>query len=211
MAAATNRDPEARLAPALAAHVIELDGDRIRFTHPLLASGVYAAAAGGRRRALHRRLAGLVPDLEERARHLALGAEAPDAGVAAALERAAARAHARGALPAAVDLSGQARRLTPPELEDTGHRRTIQAAGYAWEAGDSNRARELLGEARDTATPGHGRGEVLFWLGTIEEYEGDRREAVELYRRGQPRDGERHHAPGEDRGRPRERALPDAE
>jgi DNA-binding NarL/FixJ family response regulator len=184
VAAATDADPEAPLASALAAHVIELDRDRIRFTHPLLASGVYAAAAGWQRRALHRRLAGLVPDLEERARHLALGAEAPDAGVAAALARAAERAHDRGALPAAVELSEQARRLTPPEMQDTGHRRTIQAAGYAWEAGDSDRARVLLSEARDTASPGpgRGRGEVLYWLGMIEEYEGDRREAVELYR-----------------------------
>jgi DNA-binding CsgD family transcriptional regulator len=180
VAAATDADPEARLTSAFAAHVIELDGDRIRFTHPLLASGVYAAATAEQRRVLHRRLAVLVPDLEEHARHLALGAEAPDADVASALERAAERAHARGALPAAVELSEQARRLTPLELEDMGHRRTIQAAGYAWEAGDSDRARELLG---DTASPGRGRGEVLYWLGMIEEYEGDRREAVELYRR----------------------------
>jgi tetratricopeptide (TPR) repeat protein len=141
---------------------------------------VYAAATAEQRRVLHRRLAVLVPDLEEHARHLALGAEAPDADVASALERAAERAHARGALPAAVELSEQARRLTPLELEDMSHRRTIQAAGYAWEAGDSDRARELLG---DTASPGRGRGEVLYWLGMIEEYEGDRREAVELYRR----------------------------
>jgi DNA-binding CsgD family transcriptional regulator len=186
VAAATDADPEARLTSALAAHVIELDGDRIRFTHPLLASGVYAAATAEQRRVLHRRLAVLVPDLEEHARHLALSAEAPDADVAAALERAAERAHARGGLPAAVELSEQARRLTPLELEDMGHRRTIQAAGYAWEAGDSDRARELLG---DTASPGRGRGEVLYWLGMIEEYEGDRREAVELYRRANSETG----------------------
>jgi DNA-binding CsgD family transcriptional regulator len=171
-----------RLAPAVAAQVIEFEGTGIRFTHPLLASGVYAAAAGEDRRALHRRLAQLLPDPEEHARHLALGTDSPDDGVATALERAAVLAHARGALAAAVELSEQARRLTPVEMDESGHRRTIQAASYAWEAGESGRARELLSAARGRAQPGAERGEILMLLGTIEEYEGDRQEAVELYR-----------------------------
>ena len=41
--------------------MIELDGERIRFAHPLLASGVYAEASGRERRALHRRLGGAPP------------------------------------------------------------------------------------------------------------------------------------------------------
>ena len=171
-----------RLAPAVAAQVIEFEGTRIRFTHPLLASGIYAAAPLEDRRALHRRLAQLLPDPEEHARHLALGTDSADDGVATALERAAVRAHARGALAAAVELSEQARRLTPVEMEESGHRRTIQAASYAWEAGESSRARELLSGARGRARPGAARGEILMLLGTIEEYEGDRQEAVELYR-----------------------------
>ncbi|MGH3101425.1 MAG: hypothetical protein ACRDPU_10580, partial [Thermoleophilia bacterium] len=85
------------LAPAFEGNVIELDGDRIRFSHPLLASGIYAEAGSAERSALHRRLAGLLPDAEECARHLALGADGPDANVAAELERAAQRAHGRGA------------------------------------------------------------------------------------------------------------------
>ena len=56
-----------------------------RRSHPLHppAARVRRLRRGGDRwapRALHRRLAEIVPDLEERARHLALGAEAPDAG-----------------------------------------------------------------------------------------------------------------------------------
>ncbi len=69
--------------------MIELDGNRIRFTHPLLASGVYAEADPGERSAIHRRLAEVLPDPEERARHLALGADGPDEDVAAALAHAA--------------------------------------------------------------------------------------------------------------------------
>jgi DNA-binding CsgD family transcriptional regulator len=182
VARAAGGSPEQRLAPAFMAHVIELEGDRIQFTHPLLASGVYAAAGSHERRALHRRLAELLSDPEECARHLALGVNGPDAGVATAIEHAAKRAHARGALAAAAELSEQARRLTPAEMEDSGHRRAIQAASYAWEAGESDRARELLDEARAVAPPGPRHGEVLHWLGTIQEYEGDRGSAVELFR-----------------------------
>ena len=66
--------------------VVELDGDRIHFTHPLLAPACYAAMPLHRRRRLHRRLAELDVDLEERARHLAIAATGPDEGIAAALD-----------------------------------------------------------------------------------------------------------------------------
>jgi len=171
-----------RLAPAFEAHIIELDRDRIRFTHPLLASGIYAEAAPAERRGLHRRLAELLPTPEERARHLALATEGPDEDVASALERAAQQAHDRGAFPAAAELSELARRLTPAEMEESRHRRTVDGAIFAWEAGEGERARARLSEARSDASPGPRRGEVLYWLGNIEEYEGDRRRAVELYR-----------------------------
>src|SRR5215218_4850435 len=50
------------LAEAERASIVELDGDRIRFVHPLLASGTYAAADGAVRRELHARLSRLVAD-----------------------------------------------------------------------------------------------------------------------------------------------------
>ena len=37
-------DLDARLRPAIAAHVVELDRGRVRFTHPLLATAIYAAS-----------------------------------------------------------------------------------------------------------------------------------------------------------------------
>ena len=58
---------------------------------------------GGARDA-HSLLAGVVVDDEERARHLALAADGPDAGVAAALDEAAPRALGRGAPAAAAEL-----------------------------------------------------------------------------------------------------------
>jgi DNA-binding NarL/FixJ family response regulator len=178
------------LAPAFDGHIIELDGELIRFTHPLLASGIYAEASTAERRELHARLAELLPDPEERARHLALATEGPDEEVASALDRAAHEAHDRGALPAAAELSELARRLTPAELDESRHRRTVDGAIFAWEAGEAERARRLLSEARSTAPPGPRRAEVLYWLGHLEEYEGDRRRGAELYREARTNAGD---------------------
>ena len=66
--------------------VIELDDSRLRFAHPLLASICYERAPLWKRRAVHRALAGAVSDVEERARHLALAADGPDAVVASYLD-----------------------------------------------------------------------------------------------------------------------------
>ena len=77
------------LAETLEARILELDGERLRFTHPLLGSAVVARQTPGRRRSLHARLAEIVPSTEERARHLALATARPDAGVASILEEAA--------------------------------------------------------------------------------------------------------------------------
>src|SRR5919108_1124702 len=67
----------AGIEDALRARVLELDGERIRFTHPLLASASAARITAETRRTLHERLAALVTDPEERARHLALAASEP--------------------------------------------------------------------------------------------------------------------------------------
>jgi hypothetical protein len=74
---------------------IEIDG-RVRFTHPLLAAAVYESAPPSRRRSVHRMLAGRLEDLEERARHLALGSEGPDLEIAGHLDEAAKLAQAPG-------------------------------------------------------------------------------------------------------------------
>src|SRR4029077_10472366 len=85
-----------------------------RFAHPLLASAAYAALPPSQRRALHAELAGVADDVEERARHLALASMEPDAEIAAVLDDAAARAHARGAPETAAELAQEAARPTAP-------------------------------------------------------------------------------------------------
>src|SRR4029450_116834 len=92
-----------RLGPVLKNGVVEVVGDRLRFTHPLLASAVYQKIPPARRRELHARLATIVHDPEQRARHLALSVEGPDVAVAAALDEAALLASSRGAPQSAAE------------------------------------------------------------------------------------------------------------
>lgn len=141
--------------------VLELEGDRIRFTHPLLAPVCYTAMPLHRRRRLHQRLAELDVDLEERARHLAIAATGPDEEIAAAVDAAAAHAHARGAAQAAADLSERAIALTPPDALDRINRRRITAAEHSRYAGDTKKAAVLLEQAVSSAPPGRLRAEAL--------------------------------------------------
>jgi DNA-binding CsgD family transcriptional regulator len=149
------------LASAVRAGVVELEGERIRFTHPLLSSAVYSAATEERRREAHGRLAEAVMDREERARHAALAAEGPDAGVAVELEAAARLARQRGALGAAVDLCMLAADLTPrPNASDV-RRLRLQAADDLLLAGDAERSRAIARSVVETAPPGPERADAL--------------------------------------------------
>lgn len=141
--------------------VVEFDGERIRFAHPLLAPACYEAMPLHRRRRLHLRLAELDVDLEERARHLAIAATGPDEGVAVALDAAAAHAGARGAAQAAADLSERAIALTPPDVLDSVNLRRITAAEHCRYAGDTKKAAELLEDAVATLQPGRLRADAL--------------------------------------------------
>ncbi len=141
--------------------VIEFELDRIHFTHPLLAPACYESMPLHRRRALHRRLADLAIDPEERSRHLAIAATGPDEEIAAALAAAAAAARARGAAQAAAELADRAVALTPPDAVVTLNRRRIAAAGRWLYAGDASRARSLLEEAIESAEPGPMRADAL--------------------------------------------------
>ena len=133
-------DLHARLRPAIAAHVVELDHGRIRFDHPLLAAAIYGRADGEARREVHRALAGTAPTLEERARNLALASDAPVAGVARVLDEAAQAALARGSPTSAAELYEAAARLTPEAAIEGRVRRVLAAAAALFDAGDATRA-----------------------------------------------------------------------
>jgi DNA-binding CsgD family transcriptional regulator len=159
--AALPDDPWERLRPALEAEAIEIDREQIRFTHPLLASATEGRADLGQRRDMHRRLAAVVSEPEERARHLALAAGAPDEAVASAIEQGAARAVARGAPDVAAALEESAARLTPPQHADDGRRRILLAADHHLHAGALERAQGLLEELVADAPAGALRAKAL--------------------------------------------------
>jgi tetratricopeptide (TPR) repeat protein len=168
VAAAERRDRAAAgMRSAEEAGVLQRAGGRLGFTHPLLGSTVYAEATPHARRSVHRRLAELVDDPEERARHLALAAGGPHLHVARALEEAGRHARARGAPDAAAELLELARKLTPPEDVAGLPRRSVAAAEYHFDAGDATRATALLEASIAMARPGPGRARILFRLASI--------------------------------------------
>ena len=161
---------EPHLGVALAAGILETDRrGQLRFTHPLLVAAAHGLVGDARRRAIHRRLAGLADDPEQRAAQLALGAEHPDAEVSDALDHAAAQAHRRGAPAAAAELAEQAARLTPPAHDRDRRARGRTAALYHLHAGDGPRARTLLGAVIDEQAPGPERARSLLDLASISE------------------------------------------
>ena len=131
------------MAEAEDAGVLVTEPGRIRFTHPLLASAVYASVSEARRRALHRRLAAVVSDAEQRARHLSQSLTDAGESVAAQIERAAGQAVLRGAFDAAAELFGAAGRLTPAANRESLVRRTLGQASALLRTGDVADARRL--------------------------------------------------------------------
>ncbi|HEX3290534.1 MAG TPA: AAA family ATPase [Gaiella sp.] len=171
---------EVGLPPALEMHVVELDGSRIRFTHPLLAAGAYETADRTRRMEIHARLAGIVQDPETRAWHLAASVEAPDATVAEALELAAFHARGRGALRSAALMLERSRDMTPTERTTEALRRAVAAASIHFESGDSRRAEAQLRELIAPLPAGVRRARAMVVLARIRLYEAPA-EAAELF------------------------------
>jgi DNA-binding NarL/FixJ family response regulator len=157
------------LDAAFGAGVVEIDGEQVRFTHPLLAGRAYGGLSPGRRRDVHRVLAGLVPDPEERARHLALGTEGQSEEVAQVLDEAARLASARGAPAAAATLVDLAVGATPDDAASERARRQIEAAAYRFVAGETAAARAALEPLVETLPPGRERARALLYLGMTRE------------------------------------------
>jgi DNA-binding CsgD family transcriptional regulator len=130
---------------------------------------------------MHRRLAESTDGLEERARHLALGATGPDEAIAAELERAAEHARARGGHESAVTLAEWARALTPEARRADIERRTVLAAEYRFHSGEPETAREQLEVLLRDAPPGRGRADALRLLGEIRYHQESFPDAIPLF------------------------------
>jgi DNA-binding CsgD family transcriptional regulator len=153
----------------------------VSFEHPLLASAAYAAADPSQRRDMHRRLARLVRDPEERARHLAEAATGPSEAIAVVLEQGAATARSRGAPAAAAELSEQAAGLTPLADAAAARRRKSDAGYYHFESGDSRQALAMLEEVVGQLSAGVERAEVLIRLARVRSYSDDLQAATSLF------------------------------
>jgi DNA-binding CsgD family transcriptional regulator len=162
-AAATVSDAGVAIAEAAAAGILLVEGEeRIRFSHPLLASAVYDAASTPTRRTLHLRLADVAVDPEERARHIAAAAAGPDERLADEIETGAATAARRGAPVAAAELYDLAYRLTPPSARPEDQvRRQLGLAEALVAAGDSAGGRTVAETAVKAAPGGRLRAAAL--------------------------------------------------
>ena len=147
--------------------VLELEGDRVRFTHPLLAPVCYDDMPLHKRRRLHRRLAELDVDPEERARHLALATAGPDEEIAVALDDAARHARQRGAAQSTAELAERAIALTPGDAVDRINRRRIIAGDASFYAGDRGKAKAMYEAVIASAPPGPLRGEAFMQLAEL--------------------------------------------
>ena len=144
------------------AGIVLVDGNRIGFTHPVLAHGVYSNAAPARRRHWHRAWSKVVREPESAARHLALAATTSDPDTLLALDAAAAAVRARGAPAAAAELLDLAIGLGG----DTPLRR-YAAAEHHLRSGDAARAQVVLKPAIAQMPPGPLRALTLFGYAVI--------------------------------------------
>ena len=160
------------LDEALEHGVLQVDGERVRASHPMLASVARTRARASERRAAHRVLADCVSDDQERALHLAFATEGQDAELAATVAAAAAGASARGARADAVVLGEQALRLTPADGGDHAER-LLSLAEYLERAGERQRVTDLVAPALESLP--HGRLRARAWLllsegGTVDSH-----------------------------------------
>ena len=156
-----------RLDRAVAAGVVEISSDRVRFAHPLLADGMATMIGPRRRSRLHADLARLVEDPEQRARHLALADSKPGAEIAGEIEAGARAAAARGASAAAAELLEIAAARTPAGEESDRWRRTIEAARAYKPAGLPGQGRKLLEAGLAELPTGVQRADALVALAEL--------------------------------------------
>ena len=175
-------EAESGMADARAAGTIEDDRERLRPSHPLIGATAYLELSPDERRALHFKLAGVVDEPEQKARHMAIATVGPNEEVAAALEAATASAARRGAPGAAAELAEQAVQLSFPD-DPARHRRSALAAYHHLRSANIPRARTLLEEVITNSEPGIDRASSMCLLGEVVYLLGRTFDAITLFQR----------------------------
>jgi DNA-binding CsgD family transcriptional regulator/tetratricopeptide (TPR) repeat protein len=150
---------EADVEAAVAARLLERDGVRLRFRHPLVRSAIYQAATDQERRAAHAAVAAVVGDPHRRAWHRAAARAAPDDDVAASLAAAAADARRRGAIATAAQGFARAADLSTTREGRLG--RVLAAAELRAELGDADAAVALVARAEQLPLDPVARARIL--------------------------------------------------
>ncbi|WP_026124577.1 helix-turn-helix transcriptional regulator [Nocardiopsis baichengensis] len=149
VAAADGEDTTAAdLSPAEERGAVRADGERVRFTDPVLGQAAYRLAPIARRRRAHARLEEVFPperSPSRHARHRHLAAPEPESSGADRLADLAERARALEGDRAAADVMERAALLTPDPQERAF--RFAAAADAAWTCGLPDRAAALLAAA----------------------------------------------------------------
>jgi DNA-binding CsgD family transcriptional regulator len=149
------------LAAAEDRDLLVIDGERVRFSHPLLRSAVYDSATPAIRRRRHLELATRVGDIVESAFHLALGSTVKDEPTASRLETGALHAARRGARESSAKLYEHAARLTP-RREDWLRRQLAAVEQLMW-VGSRDRADPILRAVEVEVPRGPLRALAAYW------------------------------------------------
>ena len=139
--------------PAVAAQLVEIEGAKLQFRHPLVRSSIYQAASVSQRQRAHAALSTvLVGQPDRQVWHRAAGTLGPDEGVAAELDEAADRAERRGAVAVAIAALERAAELS--ERPACRGSRLVRASELEFQLGSPARAIRLVraAEALDLAS-----------------------------------------------------------
>jgi DNA-binding CsgD family transcriptional regulator/tetratricopeptide (TPR) repeat protein len=151
------------LVPAARAQLIEVDGPRVRFRHPLVRSAIYQTASVAERHAAHAALAEVLADEpDRRVWHRAAAAVGMDPAVTSELEETAQHAQRRGDITTAVAAFERAAALTADPVRRGAL--LLRAGEAASELGRSEMVKRLLREADSFELGPHERARAM-WLG----------------------------------------------
>lgn len=144
---------------AIAAGILQLNGERLAFTHPLLASAAYDSLLSDDRRRIHHRLGEASADGVERGHHAARAAQPPDPAAAATLDKSADEAAALGDHAGAAAFLRRADELAPGSVD-----RELRAATELLLGGDVPAAASLSASLVDRLPPGRDRAAARLHL-----------------------------------------------
>ncbi len=160
--AACGGDARDQLAGAIDRGLLTLDDSLlVRCSHPLLSSVALGDMDTAARRALHARLADVVRDPDDRARHLALATIERDPARAQELVDAADRAGRRGAPGMAAEFAAHSLRLTALDDRAALARRAVAEILHRAAAGETGRAIAMVDAIVAGLPPGPDRFTAL--------------------------------------------------